>query len=153
MKYGGGDKKCVQSIKIEFDGSPELLRVVRACISEFGLNRGFNSQEIYDMNLSVNEVCANIMEHVYGWDAESKITIRIKADAEGITIWVRDYGESKDPTQFKSRNLNEMEGSGLGIFLVNELMDEVQYNNEINEGNEIIMKKYHGRGMEEMNEI
>jgi len=153
MKYGGGRKKSVQSMKIEFDGSPELLRVVRACISEFGLNNGFDSQEIYDMNLSVNEVCANVMEHVYHWDSGLKITVSIEADQEAMTIRVRDYGETKDSTQFRSRDLSKMQGSGLGIFLVNELMDDVCYNKDLKEGNEIIMKKYHTRRMEEPDEI
>ncbi len=146
-------KKRTQSLKIEFDGNPDLLKVVRACISEFGVNNGFMSNEIYDINLSVDEVCANIMEHVYQWNPGSKITVNIEADSRAITIRVRDYGEAKNPEQFQSRDLNKMEGSGLGIFLVHELMDEVGYNRKIKIGNEIIMKKYHTRKMEETDEI
>ncbi len=153
MKYSGGEKNRTHSLTIEFDGDPELLKVVRACISEFGLNCGFRSNEIYDMNLSINEVCANVMEHVYHWDPGSKITISIEADPEAMTIRVRDYGDPKDPTQFQSRDLNEIKDSGLGIFLVNELMDDIHYNSELKKGNEIIMKKYHARGMEEADEI
>ena len=153
MKYTGEEKKSTQSLKIEFDGNPELLKVVRVCISEICLNNGFMSSEIYDINLSVNEVCANIMEHVYHWNPGSKITVKIEATPQCITIRVRDYGDAKNPEQFQSRDLNKMEGSGLGIFLVHKLMDEVGYNKEIEIGNEIIMKKYHAREMEERDEV
>jgi len=153
MKYTGEEKKSTQSLEIEFDGNPELLKVVRVCISEICLNNGFMPSEIYDINLSVNEVCANIMEHVYHWNPGSKIRVKIEATPQCITIRVRDYGDAKNPEQFQSRDLNKMEGSGLGIFLVHKLMDEVRYNKEIEIGNEIIMKKYHAREMEERDEV
>ncbi len=153
MKYKGGEKRQCESIRIEINGNPNLLKVLRACISEFGLNYGFKSNEIYDMNLSVNEVCANIMEHVYHWNLESKITVNMEVNDKEMTIRIRDYGEAKNPEDFQSRDLDEIEASGLGIFLVNELMDEISYNKELKQGNEIIMKKYRTGRLEELDEI
>ena len=148
MKYSGENSGKTLSFKLEIGGSPELLKVVRACISEFGLAYGMSSNEIYDINLSVNEICANIMEHDYHWDLEQKIVISVENQADGLEIRVRDFAPKKDPSLFQSRNLEEMEGSGLGIFLVGELMDEVRYNDGVKNGNEIIMKKNHVSKME-----
>jgi anti-sigma regulatory factor (Ser/Thr protein kinase) len=121
---------------------------VRACISEFGAALGFGEQEIYDMNLAVNEVCVNIMEHDYRWEADKKIKIMLWGEPREVEIRVRDFAPPKDPSLFHSRNLDKLEGSGLGIFLVGELMDSIQYNQNLKEGNEIIMKKYHKAKME-----
>ncbi len=141
MKYAGKKNSESLFLELEIAGTPELLKVVRASISEFGMLLGLASHEIYDINLSVNEVCANIMEHDYKWDASQRIRISLTGQPKGIEVKIRDFAPPKDPTLFRSRDLEEMKGSGLGLFLVGELMDEVHYNSEVEEGNEIIMRK------------
>ncbi|GBD94243.1 serine-protein kinase RsbW [bacterium BMS3Abin05] len=141
------------SMKIEFGGNPVLLKLIRLCLSEFGKDFGYNPNDIYDITIAVNEICANIMEHVYRWDSNSEIVLKIKADPVKMVISIRDFGEKSLPAEFKSRDLDDMREGGLGVFLVHELMDEIRYNQNLKVGNEIILTKFRKENVEKANEV
>jgi serine/threonine-protein kinase RsbW len=44
-----------------------------------------------------------------------------------LTLWFHDTGASFDPTVVPTPRLGELQEHGFGLFLVRELMDEVEY--------------------------
>jgi len=51
-----------------------------------------------------------------------------------------DYGEKVKHENIKSRNLDEISESGLGVFLIHSIMDSVEYKH-MEKGTKLIMKK------------
>jgi serine/threonine-protein kinase RsbW len=110
---------------------------VMAAVNEMACAEG----KEFEIELALTEALANAVLHGCGDDPEKAVQVCAACDpARGILIVVRDPGEGFDPAQVPSPVLGEQiysEG-GRGIFLINQLMDEVEYQRG---GTEIWMTK------------
>ena len=67
---------------------------VKKCAEEFGID----GQDIDNIELAVDEACANVIEHGYTPDAPDKhITIRMEIDPGKLVLTIIDQGERFDP--------------------------------------------------------
>jgi serine/threonine-protein kinase RsbW len=83
-----------------------------------------------EVELALREALANAVVHGCKGDPEKKIECCVACDeSRGLLIVIRDPGEGFDPASIPSPILGEniFESHGRGIFLINELMDEVRY--------------------------
>jgi anti-sigma regulatory factor (Ser/Thr protein kinase) len=112
------------------DGVAELLR-----------ERGWPDADIMGVELAVQEAVANAIRHGCGEDPSKQIQCIVTC-AEGgeITIVVRDPGAGFDTRRVTDPLApeNVLKTSGRGIFLINQLMDEVGFRDG---GRELQMRK------------
>ncbi len=79
--------------------------------------------------LIVDELVTNAMKHGHAWKAEQEVHVHLEVDAEEIVICVMDRGlgfqraSVRDPLDAENRTRS----GGRGLFLVEHLMDEVEY--------------------------
>jgi serine/threonine-protein kinase RsbW len=93
------------------------------------------------IELSLQEALANAVIHGAKEDSSKVVECLVACDEErGILIIVRDPGEGFDPTAIPSCTVGEnlYSSHGRGIFLINQLMDEVKFRKN---GTEIHMVK------------
>lgn len=93
------------------------------------------------IELSLAEALANAVVHGAKEDASKIIECLVACDEErGVLIIVRDPGEGFDPQGIPSCTMGEnlYSNHGRGIFLINQLMDEVKFRKN---GTEIHMLK------------
>jgi len=93
------------------------------------------------IQLSLQEALANAVVHGAKEDPSKIVECLVACDEErGILIIVRDPGEGFDPKAIPSCTMGEnlYSNHGRGIFLINQLMDEVQFRKN---GTEIRMVK------------
>lgn len=93
------------------------------------------------IELALSEALANAVIHGAKGDPKNVIECDVACDeTRGMLIVVRDPGPGFDPTSIPSpiRGENIYSNHGRGIFLINQLMDEVQFRNN---GKEIHMLK------------
>jgi serine/threonine-protein kinase RsbW len=106
-------------------------------ISEMGCAQASH----FEIELAVTEALANAVEHGCRHDACKLIEVCVECDrARGVLIIIRDPGTGFDPAALPSPLHGERiysEG-GRGVFLINQLMDEVRYEKG---GTEIWMRK------------
>jgi serine/threonine-protein kinase RsbW len=96
----------------------------------------------FEIEMALREALANAVLHGCKADPNKKIECSVKCeDDRGILIIVRDPGEGFDPSKLPSptQEQNLYSDHGRGIYLINTLMDEVQYKRN---GSEIYMRKY-----------
>ena len=93
------------------------------------------------IDLALREALANAVVHGCRQDPRNTVQVSVSCDdSRGILIVVRDCGEGFDPSSVPSPTT----GTGLhashgrGIFLINQLMDQVQFTQG---GTEIHMRK------------
>jgi serine phosphatase RsbU (regulator of sigma subunit)/anti-sigma regulatory factor (Ser/Thr protein kinase) len=83
------------------------------------------------IRLSVEEAVVNIMEYAYPPQEEGDIHIDVCFDGHKLKIIIRDNGQPFDPTGKNkadtSLSVEDRPIGGLGILLVSELMDTVNY--------------------------
>ena len=94
-----------------------------------------------DIELALTEALANAVVHGAKNDSSKIIECDVACDEErGILIVVRDPGTGFDPTKIANpcEGQNIYANHGRGIYLINQLMDEVQFHKN---GTEIHMLK------------
>lgn len=103
----------------------------------------------YTIRISCEEIIVNIISYAYPPDADGHIRLEVTRDHGKLCIEIQDGGVPFNPLDRQkpdiSQQLEEREIGGLGIFLVLEMMDEVEYRYE--EGkNKLILRKRIGNG-------
>ena len=122
-----GDRNCVDPV---VQGIMQLVRQMH-CAAE--------KEEA--IQLALNEALANAVVHGAKADPSKSIECEVSCDeTRGVLIVVRDPGKGFDPTSVPSpiNGKNIYSDHGRGIYLINQLMDEVKF---LKNGTEIQMIK------------
>jgi len=114
---------------IKLSSSKQNVKIVRNLLDELCKELPFSESEVFDIKLAVNEAHANVIEHAYFGSEEGDIHFQFFVYKNRIKISIRDFGQGfgQKTTKTKKEHLNELEGSGLGVFLIRNIMDDVQY--------------------------
>ena len=130
---------------LKVPSSTENLALIRDFVTTIGTQAGFSPGEVAQLELAVDEACANVMEHAYGRDMTKEVSVRARLDSDAVEIDVIDTGEGFDPSQIPQLELDELisnrRSGGLGMRLMKTLMDEVHYEIIPGKKNELKMIK------------
>ena len=99
---------------------------------------GFDVEKIEDIRLAVGEACNNAVVH---GQKSQHITMDICLEDAAMTIQVTDQGKGFDPKQLSAIDLEHYEGSGLGLFIIDSVMDQVDVKSTTERGTVITMTK------------
>jgi len=121
----------------------ELERVSQL-IHHVGERYDLQPKTVFQINLALDEIIANIILYAYDDDQEHRIDINVSLQDGMIVLVVVDDGKPFNPFNIVQPDLEqsaeERKIGGLGFCFVRQLMDEVEY--EWQEGrNVLIMKK------------
>ncbi len=133
-----------KKINIKVPALSEYLEAIRKFVSSLPAIKNLTKEEQYNLLLAVEEACENVVTHAYPDKEYGEIKIELKSDNEKITIIVVDKGKGFVPTEkVDIDNAIELKVRGLGIYIIEKLMDEVSFNiNEKEGGTKIKMSKY-----------
>jgi serine/threonine-protein kinase RsbW len=105
-----------------------LRTVSAACRLPFPGARGERYQEFRSHVVSaVGEAFNNIAIHGYKDRAPGVVEIELDVTADQLSVELRDYGSSYDPSFAQPPDLDAMPESGLGVFIMKSFMDRVEY--------------------------
>jgi serine/threonine-protein kinase RsbW len=120
------------------------LDKVRAFLKTNLAGLDLNEEEVYKVELSLVEMCSNIMRYAYPGKT-GEIVVSAWHEAGKFYLEVRDSGVPFDPRQVKRPTLEEMisreQMGGLGIFLARKLMDGFLYRREDDQNVLVMYKK------------
>ena len=104
----------------------------------------FDEETTEQVNLAVIEAGTNAIKHGNGNDPGKTAQFRFCIAEDKLTVFVRDSGPGFDPEDVGDplSPENFMKPCGRGIFLMNALMDEVEYDTGGNRGTEVRLVKY-----------
>jgi anti-sigma regulatory factor (Ser/Thr protein kinase) len=120
---------------------PAAIPAVTEGVNAMLTQKHWPEDQIMAIELALQEAVANGIRHGCAGDATKQVqcTVNITSDGE-VIITVRDPGQGFDPSCVANPLApeNMLKPSGRGIFLINGLMDDVQY---ADGGRELQMKK------------
>ena len=106
---------------------------VRNFVKEALAGLSFSERDLFRIDLSLVEVCINIVLYAYPHD-KGKIALQAWQDGGRLYFEVRDTGVPFDPRTMKRPNLKEImrtaRKGGFGIFLSRTMMDGFNYRRE-----------------------
>lgn len=130
---------------LKVPSSTENLALIREFVTSIGKQARMDETDISELELAVDEACANVIEHAYGHDISKEVMIRAIFDETEVRISVIDTGLGFDPNKLKSESLEQLvsqrKSGGLGIRLIKSLMDDVSYEIIPGQKNELHMTK------------
>lgn len=104
---------------------------VAAKIDEFCETNELQPEIAYAVNLAIEELLANTISYGYDDEGSHRIEILVRLEEQNLMVVVVDDGIAFDPTQSTASenvvSLDEPELGGLGILLINRMMDGVEY--------------------------
>ncbi|MGA2131393.1 MAG: ATP-binding protein [Bryobacteraceae bacterium] len=134
-----------RTFQLNVPSSTENLSMIRDFVGSIGSRAGLSPSDLGKLELAVDEACANVIEHAYGSDSTHEVTVRAVLDSEAVQIEILDNGKGFDPALVKQTDLEQLirtrKSGGLGMRLIQSLMDEVQYNIGPGQKNELRMIK------------
>ncbi len=96
----------------------------------------------YNLELAIYEIGANIVNHAYAnRHGRIRMSATLSRQPLQVTITLEDTGVSFDPSVVPEPRFGELQEHGYGLFLVTQLMDEVEYR-PTNVGNTWKLIKY-----------
>jgi anti-sigma regulatory factor (Ser/Thr protein kinase) len=106
---------------------------------------GLDARAIYQVQMGVEEACDNIIEHAYAGKSKGDIECTCIVDHKGLTVILRDHGRAFNPKKIpepdRKASLEERKTGGLGLYFINQLMDEVHFSFSPDKGNVLTMVK------------
>lgn len=104
-------------------------------VRQAAIEAGFSNVALGDIELAVVEACANIIKHAYREVAEDTAPIELHVDFDWgqLTITLTDWGQPFAPPAGKvaapdvDRMVSEQRRGGMGIFFMQQMMDEVAW--------------------------
>ena len=135
------------TIVIQTPGEMHFLHRIRDFVTGIAEESGINEQDLDNIELAVDEACANVIEHGYDpEETEKNLTIRMEINTSKLVLSIIDQGKHFDPRSKQQPDINELinmkRDGGLGISLIKRAMDEIDYRRTPDGHNELVLIKY-----------
>jgi anti-sigma regulatory factor (Ser/Thr protein kinase) len=87
----------------------------------------FSEKERLLMVLGVDEACTNIIRYAYALRDDQLIALSMEGMRHCVRIRLRDYGKHAGKSALKGRSHDLVKPGGLGLHLIRNAFDEVDY--------------------------
>ena len=117
-------------VRLWIFSTPAHLPIVRGAMERLCRALGFDEHSTTRVVLSVDEALTNIIRHAYGGAEDQPIEVELLpqgSPAAGLRIRIRDHGRPVDVRRIQSRDLDDVRPGGLGVHIMTECMDHLEY--------------------------
>ena len=148
MESGGTVKEKVRmlderTVEVDLPNVDGYERIAMECSASFAKIGGLVKERIEDLKTAVSEACLNAMQHGNGGRPEARVIVTMYLGDRDFRVSVMDEGNGfasipKDiDIQSKVENLEPP--NGLGLFLIQQLVDQVEFDQMTGGGHAVKM--------------
>ncbi|MEJ2207520.1 MAG: ATP-binding protein [Anaerolineae bacterium] len=123
---------------------PSDLVDIRHFVQQAGHDLGLDDAAIYALELAVDEACTNVIMHAYEGRG-GRLELHIDIVDDHIEVVIRDWGQTFDPSAIPAPDvdapLEQRPIGGVGLFLMRQMMDRVDFQFSETDGNTLTMAK------------
>jgi serine/threonine-protein kinase RsbW len=138
----------MNQIRLQIPAHADYFDLVRLSLFGIASNMGFSYEDIDDMKVATTEACNNAVQQAEPLETAHNISITFELEETSLSIRVKDNGSRFNYEEEMAiakpldpqNELSQIGSGGLGLFLMQALMDEVSFDTK--DGTEIIMTKY-----------
>lgn len=109
---------------------PEISKLT-LFIDELGEELGLSPELVFNLNLVLEEAVSNIILYAYPKGEHENISLTAKKTENQLLFVLTDTGKEFDPTLMPDADVNlaaeDRQIGGLGIFLIRQIMNQVEY--------------------------
>jgi serine/threonine-protein kinase RsbW len=131
--------------KLGVPSSADNQAIIRGFIDQVMAKTVMDEAGIAMLSLAVDEAVSNVIEHAYGSDPSKEVRVRVILDEDQVAIEIVDTGKGFEPGQVAQKDLKQLvaerRSGGLGMRIIQKVMDDVKYQIIPGEKNELRMVK------------
>lgn len=147
LKHGNASEVgYVKHIAFKIPSDVNYLNHVRNFIVGITSEENIEEEKISQIEMSLDEALANIVEHAYSFDPYQEIQVEAWLYSDKIEIVLRDHGRSFDsdntPVPDLKKHIEERKVGGLGRYLIIQFMDEVAYHSDAHTNELKMIKRF-----------
>ena len=140
--------------KIVVPATLDSLAVISDFIAAAAEQIGLDEHTAWQVQLAVDEAATNVIQHGYDPAAPGEIELAWRVEDGQLIVTLRDYGRRFNPEDVPlpdiTSPLEERQSGGLGIYLMNRLMDSVRFEFDEQRGNLLTMAKRIGPAIDQV---
>lgn len=137
-----------RNIRLRIDSQLEDVFLVGLAVNKICTQIPVNDVVAYQMEVCVVEGVNNAIKHAYKGETGHEVEVLISLTVDRVLFEIRDYGSSMPPSLLEGRKLEFDPGdydtlpeNGMGLYIMCDLMDEVEYRTEEDGRNVLRMGK------------
>ena len=136
--------KLGEERRLAVSSSVENVRILAEFTRE-ALSKSFDDHDITTIEVAVVEAANNILKHAYALETGHPIELAIYNNGKEVEFLFQDYGppfnlSELKPLQFNWDDIHDIPEHGRGVFIMNEVMDSVEYS-RVDDVNQLLLKK------------
>lgn len=122
------DKEITRE-EIRIGSDPEHLQEVREFVFDICSDAGVSDQIAKQVVQATDEAVTNIVNHAQVTGDDGEVEVKVDISSVRLRVMIKDHtnGISRDVTDEKGTYLEEAKRHKLGIFLIQQIMDEINY--------------------------
>jgi len=124
----------------------ESLQIFRDFITDCCAKYEIPRDTVLDLKLAVDEACTNIITHGYKGMDPGSIILSFRIQPDRILVQITDFGHVFEPVAGLKPDveaaLEDQELGGLGLFLIYQTMDNIDYASS-EDGNTLTFTKFY----------
>ncbi len=125
-----GDKPS-SSIELRLPSRLGYEKVAMHTAASVAQLMGFSDERVDDLKTAVAEACINAIEHGNKLDDSLSVGVILSMDADSLEVKVTDTGEGPqgmtETPDIDKKMLGEEDARGMGMFLIQALVDEAEW--------------------------
>lgn len=131
IQYTKEQREVLLSRSLELTNDVQQVELLAPFVEEVCQGVGFDPSLTMQMNLAIEEAVANVINYAYPKGQKGQLRIDAEANDVRLKFTITDNGTPFDPTTREdvdtSLSAEDRPIGGLGIFLVRQLMDSLNY--------------------------
>lgn len=131
--------------KLSVTSNMKNLTAISDFITSVAKKLGLDDDQTFALQMAVDEACANVIEHAYGGQTNGTISIHCQTLNDDVVVTIHDHGRPFDPQSVPRPDitapLEKRQNGGLGLYLMEKLMDSVEWAFDADKGNTLTLRK------------
>lgn len=121
-------RQRVENNSAKFRNDLSQLQAVRDFVGRFCRDvPQADGNYVQQMQLVIDEIFANIVEHGYESGEQGSILIQAESDKEGVSFHIFDQGKAFDPAEIQEPSLAGDKYCGFGLYMIKQIADTIIY--------------------------
>ena len=134
-----------RDIHLIIRSDPKLLAPIRSLVQRWVESWEVDEKTTHDVVLAIDEACTNAIRHAYEGRSDGSVELTLKAATDYLEFQVSDKGlpcptECAAKREMEPPDPDELTPGGLGIQLIHNVFDEVDFCAGEDGGNCVTMK-------------
>jgi len=130
-----------RTVEVSLPNLDGYERIAMECSASFAKIGGLIKERIEDLKTAVSEACLNAMQHGNKRRSDARVVVTMFLGDKDFSVSVKDEGDGIEniprDIDIKRKVENLEPPNGMGIFLIQQLVDQVEFN-EMTDGGHVV---------------